>query len=72
MTVNDLIKQLQAMSEEDRERVVIMPQNDDDHTYSPLSTLDLLWYEPTNSWSGEIHDLERSGSQRALSLLPVD
>jgi len=47
MTVNDLIKQLQAMSEEDRERVVVMSglgvYGGDD--YYPLNDLSIGWYK---------------------------
>ena len=45
MTVNDLIKQLQAMSEEDRERVVITSDwSECGYNYDELHCMATAWY----------------------------
>lgn len=46
MTVNDLIKQLQSLSEDDRERVVVMEGLDvcGDDYYRLLDGMSMKWY----------------------------
>lgn len=81
MTVNDLIKQLQAMPEEDRERVLIVQKDGEGNGYSPLSDVYESWYIPDSTWSGECPhpDDVRDGevvlgddAVKAMILVPVN
>lgn len=83
MTVNDLIKQLQELPEEDRGRLVIMAKDGEGNAYSPLDCycVEDTWYIPDSTWSGECPhpDDVKSGevvlgddAVKAMVLVPVN
>ena len=60
MTVNDLIKQLQAMSEEDRERVVVINNYDDNgDDYQVVIDICEGWYRKvSDGFANELGEFE--------------
>lgn len=67
MTVNDLIKQLQTMSEEDRElTMVIWDHAVQINAYSPVDVEDMNWYVTGEAWTGELYGFDDPVPKRVV------
>lgn len=67
MTVNDLIKQLQSMSEEDRGLAIAVRRLDvDAAVYTPMTMDDINLFVPSSNWSGEFWDFDGPVPDRVL------
>jgi len=53
MKVSELIE---ILKEQDQDSIVVMSKDGEGNGYSPLSSVEGLYYQADNSWSGQVID----------------
>jgi hypothetical protein len=69
ITVQELIRLLEKQHPF---AVVILPKDREGNDYSPLDDIDTGYYEPENSYSGQVYEEPSDSSHTCVTLWPVN